>query len=189
MTDLAVHAATSLLTRTGIDPSEVDELVLSCRHQAGNGPNPARTVAVRSGLPTRVPGHTVNMACASGLKAFWAAHQAIQTGDAAVVLVVAADSMSSIPYYGSYKLRWGGAKPADITFIDGWRDGEDPLSGLPMGLTAENVAREYGINRAAQDAWAARSQQRAEAAWRDTVFTTEVVPVEHENGELAADET
>lgn len=189
MTDLAVLAARTLLERVGIDPQAVDELVLSCRHQAGNGPNPARTVAVQVGLAVETPAHTVNMACASGLKAVWAAHQEIVAGDADVVVVVAADSMSTMPYYGSYKLRWEGAKPSDITLIDGWRDGEDPLSGLPMGLTAENVADEYGIGRDDQDAWAARSQQRAEAAWDAEAFTGEVIPVEHEAGSLVADET
>lgn len=189
MADLAVLTAQSLLARVGVDPAVVDELVLSCRHQAGNGPNPARTIAVRSGLAVTTPAHTVNMACASGLKAVWAAHQAIAAGDAEVVLVVAADSMSTMPYYGSYKLRWEGAKPRDITLIDGWRDGEDPLSGLPMGLTAENVAAAYDISREAQDEWAARSQQRAETAWKNGAFDGEVIAVEHDAGELAQDET
>jgi acetyl-CoA C-acetyltransferase len=189
MTTLAVRVATALLERTGLDPAAVDELILSCRHQAGNGPNPGRTVAVKSGLGERTPAHTINMACASGLKAVWLARQAIQAGDSSVVLVVAADSMSTMPYYGSYKLRWGGAKPHDITLIDGWRDGEDPLSGLSMGLTAENVARRYEITREDQDAWAYRSHHRAATAWENGAFASEVIAVQDDAGALAADET
>ncbi|WP_166875046.1 thiolase family protein [Salinibacterium sp. ZJ450] len=189
MTDLAVQTTQLLLQRVGIDPAVIDEVVLSCRHQAGNGPNPARTIAVKSGLAESTPAHTVNMACASGLKAVWAAQQAIAAGDADIVLVSAADSMSSMPYYGSYKLRWEGAKPRDITLKDGWRDGEDPLSGLSMGLTAENVAAKYGISRAAQDEWAARSHQRAEEAWAAGSFGDEVVTIDTASGAFSRDET
>lgn len=189
---LATHVASTLLDRTGVPADAIDELILSCRHQAGNGPNPGRTVAVRAGMPERVTAHTVNMACASGLKAIWLARQAIIAGDAEVVMVVGADSMSTIPYYGSYRLRWQGSRPRDITFIDGWRDGEDPLSGQSMGQTAENVAARYGIARADQDAWALRSHRRAAAAWDRGAFANEVVPISDpaiDGGTFEADET
>lgn len=189
MVDLATTAARACLERTGIDPAVIDELILSCRHQAGNGPNPARTVALLSGLEQRAPAHTVNMACASGMKAIQLARQAVLTGDAEVVLVVAADSMSTMPYYGSYRMRWEGARSRDITLVDGWTDGRDPVVNMTMGQTAERLAREFAIEREAQDAWALTSHHRAAAAWERGRFQREVVPVAFEGGVLERDET
>lgn len=189
MVDLATTAVRACLERTGIDPAAIDELILSCRHQAGNGPNPARTVALLSGLQQRAPAHTVNMACASGMKAIQLARQAVLTGDAEVVLVVAADSMSTMPYYGSYRMRWEGARSRDITLVDGWTDGKDPVVDMTMGQTAERLAREFAVEREAQDAWALMSHRRAAAAWERGRFQREVVPVAFEGGLLERDET
>jgi len=189
MVELALAAGTAALERSGVPSGAVDELVLSCRHQAGNGPNPGRTVALRLGLPERVPAHTVNMACASGLKAVALAAQSVALGEAQVVLVVAADSMSTMPYYGPSSLRWEGLRGKDVTLVDGWRDGTDPVSGLTMGLTAENVAARYNVSRPAQDQWSLRSHQRAQAAWESGAFDDQVVPVEFEGVRLERDET
>ncbi len=187
--DLAVPVAQEALRRAGVPAEAVDQVVLSCRHQAGNGPNPGRTLAVRAGCDVSVTAHTVNMACASGLKAVALAAQAVRLGDADVVLVVGADSMSTIPYYGPSSLRWNGLKHADVTFVDGWKDGLDPLSGVSMGITAENVADRYGIEREAQDAWALQSHQRAAAAWDAGRFADEVMPVDVDGTVLEVDET
>jgi len=95
-----------------------------------------------------------------------------------------------MPYIAPYTLRWGGVRRGDITLSDGWRDGgTDPICGMNMGQTAEKLAREYGVDRAAQDEWAARSQDRVRRAWEEGRFAEEVVPVRSEAGELERDET
>ena len=189
MVELALPVGRAALERSGVPIEAVDELILSCRHQAGNGPNPGRTVALRLGLEEQTPAHTVNMACASGLKALALARQSIALGDAEVVLVVAADSMSTMPFYGPSSLRWEGLRSKDVTFVDGWRDGTDPVSGLSMGLTAENVAARYGITREVQDEWALQSHQRASAAWDQGHFDGQVVPIRYGDSVLRRDET
>jgi acetyl-CoA C-acetyltransferase len=188
---LAVLAA---LKRAGVPADAVDEVVLSNCRQAGNGPNPGRQVALRAGLPEHVPAQTINMACASGLKAVALAHDAVRTGQADIAVAVAAESMSRMPYIASHALRWGGARRGDIVLHDGWRDGgTDPICDMNMGETAELVAERYGVEREAQDAWAARSHARVAAAWGSGRFADEVIPVELErNGtrvELHRDET
>jgi acetyl-CoA C-acetyltransferase len=189
MLDLAVPVAREALARAGVAPDAVDEVILSCRHQAGNGPNPGRTLAVQAGCPQDVTAHTVNMACASGLKAVALAAQAVRLGDADVVLVVGADSMSTIPYYGPSSLRWGGLRHRDVTFVDGWKDGLDPLSGVGMGITAETLADRFDVPRDAQDAWALASHQRAIAARDAGRFDVEVLPVDLDGARLDTDET
>jgi acetyl-CoA acetyltransferase family protein len=188
--ELAALAVEAALARASAPATAVDELILACCRQAGNGPNPGRQVALRAGLPEPVPAQTLNMACASGLKAMHLAAQAVAAGDADLVAVVAAESMSTMPYLGPPELRWQGNRRGDITLVDGWRDGgTDPVCGLNMGQTAERIAERFGVDRAAQDAWAARSHQRVAQAWQAGRFDAEVVPVPVDEGTLSWDET
>lgn len=188
--DIASDVAGAALERAGVSPLEVDEVIFSNCRQAGNGPNPSRQVAIKAGVRLEVPAQTINMACASGMKAVQLAVQSVQLGTADVVLVVAAEAMSRMPYLASHELRWQGARRGDITLIDGWRDGgTDPICGMGMGETAENIARAHGITREAQDAWALRSHRRAAEAWREGRFEDEVVPVERDGVSLREDET
>lgn len=188
--ELGGIAGTAALQRAGVSGDDIGEVVVSNCRQAGNGPNPGRQVAFKAGIPEPVPAQTINMACASGLKAVQLAGQSIQMGEADVTLAVAAESMSTMPYIAPYTLRWGGVRRGDIVISDGWKDGgTDPICGMNMGQTAEKVAREFGIERSAQDAWSARSHQRLEAAWDQGWLAREVVPVKHEDGSLEEDET
>ncbi len=188
--DLGVVAATGALERAALPAEQVDEVVVSNCRQAGNGPNPGRQIGVRAGLPEPVPAQTINMACASGLMSLEHARRSLLLDAAQVALVVAVESMSTMPYLAPSGLRWDGVRRGDITLVDGWRDGgTDPVCGLNMGETAENVAATYGIERRAQDDWAHRSHQRVAAAWADGRFGEEVVAVDHERGRLDRDET
>src|SRR5690606_3791509 len=190
LVELGGIAGAAALERAGVAADAVDEVVVSNCRQAGNGPNPGRQVALRAGVPVHVPAQTINMACASGLKAIQLANRSVLSGDAEVALAIAAESMSTMPYIAPYTLRWGGVRRGDITLSAGWRDGgTDPSCGMNMGQTAEKLAREYGVDRAAQDEWAARSQDRVRRAWEEGRFAEEVVPVRSEAGELERDET
>src|SRR4051794_12209604 len=134
------------LERAGVNPGSVDEVVVSNCRQAGNGPNPGRQMTIRAGVPEPVPAMTINMACASGLKAIQLAHEAVTPGRAEIVAALAAESMTRMQYLASHELRWAGAKRGDIVLRDGWHDGgTDPICGLNMGQTAELVAERYGI--------------------------------------------
>ncbi|MFY1650219.1 thiolase family protein [Solwaraspora sp. WMMB762] len=188
--DLGAVAARAALDRAGLPADAVGEVVASNCRQAGNGPNPGRQITLRAGLAQRTPAQTVNMACASGLKAIQLAAQSVAAGDTGAALVVAVESMSTMPYLADSGLRWDGVRRGDITLVDGWRDGgTDPVCGLNMGQTAERIAERYGIGRVDQDAWAARSHQRAAAAWADGRFTAETVPVPTADGAFERDET
>ncbi|MFF5177802.1 thiolase family protein [Micromonospora sp. NPDC000316] len=179
-------AGAAALERAGVAADAVDETVVSNCRQAGNGPNPGRQISLAAGVPVPVPAQTINMACASGLKAIHLAHQSVVTGEADVALTVAAESMSTMPYIAPYNLRWEGVRRGDILLQDGWRDGgTDPICGMNMGETAEKVAREFGISRADQDAWSARSHQRLVRAWEAGTMAEEVVAL----AELERDET
>ncbi len=175
--ELAVVAVKSTLERTGLRPDQVDQLILGHARQAGCGPNPARQVAVLSGIPVEKPAYTVNQACLSGMQALLAGVRAVRLGEAQVVIAGGTESMSRVPYL--LDARWGfrmGHKPlADAMVRDGFLD---PLSGKVMGETAETLAANYGIPRDEQDAFAALSQQRCEAARRAGRFQAEIVPVE-----------
>ena len=188
--DLGGIVGKAALERSGVPAADLGEVVVSNCRQAGNGPNPGRQVAFKAGVPEPVPAQTINMACASGLKAIQLAAQSILLNDSDVTLAVAAESMSTMPYIAPYTLRWGGVRRGDITLSDGWKDGgTDPICGMNMGETAEKVAREFGVERAAQDAWSARSHQRLGTAWEQGLFDSQIVPVEHEAGSLKQDET
>lgn len=188
--DLGGIAGAAAVERAGIEPAELGEVIVSNCRQAGNGPNPGRQVAFKAGIPEPIPAQTINMACASGLKALHMAAQSIQLGESHVNLAVAAESMSTMPYIAPYSLRWEGVRRGDILLADGWRDGgTDPISGMNMGETAEKVAREYDIDREAQDAWSLRSHQRLEAAWNAGIYDGQIVPVHRADGSLTKDET
>jgi acetyl-CoA C-acetyltransferase len=180
---LGALTATAAVERAGLPADAVEETVVANCRQAGNGPNPGRQMAVRAGFPLASPAQTINMACASGLKAVALAHGSVRAGDASVAVALAAESMSTMPYIAPYTLRWEGVGRGDVTLADGWRDGgTDPLCELNMGQTAELVAERYGISREDQDAWALRSHQRVAAAWADGRFDGQVVPVPLEDG-------
>jgi acetyl-CoA C-acetyltransferase len=176
--DLGVAAAKETLRRAGIEPSEVNESIWGCARQAGGGPNVARQIIYRAEVPETVPAFTVNQACGSGLKAIILATQEILLGRADVVLAGGTESMSRVPYFAE-GARWG-MRMGNQQLVDGmYRDGfNDPLSGLVMGETAENLAQKYEIARDEQDEFALRSQQRAQAAIESGRFDDEVVPLE-----------
>ena len=170
-------AAKEALARSGFLPGEIDEVVFGCARQAGGGPNVARQVAWRSGLPQEVPAYTVNMACGSGLKAIELGFRAIRHGDANVVLAGGTESMSRVPYL-LQGARWG-MRMGHEALVDGmYQDGFlCPLSDMVMGETAERLAELYGIGRDEQDAFALRSQERAALAWKEGRFASQIVKV------------
>jgi acetyl-CoA C-acetyltransferase len=173
---LGVAATTEAMKRAQVEPSDVDQLVYGHARQAGNGPNTARQVAYRSGLPQEVPGFTVNMACGSGVKAVQVAAEDIALGNAEVVVAGGMENMSRTPAILDRMRR--GYRMGNATVYDGmYRDGFlDPLCGLTMGETAENLARKYEIPRPEQDEFALASQRKAEAG--RTRRAKEIVAVE-----------
>ena len=177
--DLGTAAARAALERAGIAGARVDQAVFGHARQAGGGPNVARQIAVRAGVPVERPAYTINQACLSGLQAILAAARAIALGEAEVVLAGGTESLSRVPYLveARWGLRMGHTEAIDAMYRDGYLD---PLCGLVMGETAETLARRYGITRAEQDAYAARSQQRAETARREGWTAREIVPLEVE---------
>lgn len=176
--DLGVIAAVEAIRRASITPAEIEQSIWGCARQAGGGPNVARQITFRAGAPEKVPAFTVNQACGSGLQAIILAAQQIMLGKARVVLAGGAESMSRVPYFAE-GARWG-MRMGNTELVDGmYRDGfNDPLSGLVMGETAENLARQYKVSRAEQDEYALRSQQRAEAAINAGRFDEEKVSLE-----------
>ncbi len=173
---LVVRAA---LERARVDPGVVGDLWFGQARQAGSGPNPARQVAHRAGLPAGVPAQTINKACASGMQAVASAAHAIVAGEVGVAVAGGMESMSRMPYLlDADAARWG-RRMGDFRLVDAmYRDGfHCPLSNLIMGETAEVLARQYGITREASDEYALESQRRAEAAITSGKFDAEIVPV------------
>jgi acetyl-CoA C-acetyltransferase len=174
---LGAAAAREALRRAGIGAEQVDDVLFGCARQAGAGPNVARQVAWRAGVPQEIPAATINMACASSLKAIDLAFRAVRDGDAQVVLAGGVESMSRVPYLLA-GARWGyrmGDQPlADAMYQDGFLC---PLSEMMMGETAERLAEQYRVGREEQDAFALRSQQRAARAQAEGRFDAEIVPV------------
>ncbi len=166
-----------LIRRTGIDPSQVDELIFGCVLQAGLGQNVARQVLIHSGIPKEVPAMTINKVCASGLRAVSLAAQIIKAGDADTVIAGGTENMSASPY-ALTKARWGN-RMNDDTMVDLMiHDGlMDIFNKYHMGLTAENVAEQCSISRQQQDDWGLISQQRADRAIKEGRFKDEIVPV------------
>jgi acetyl-CoA C-acetyltransferase len=175
--ELGVSVVTELLRRSGIERARVGELVFGNARQAGGGPNVARQVSVRSGIPETVPAYTVNMACGSGLKSLQLAAEAVASGRCDVVVAGGTESMSGLPFFlpkmrAGYRL--GHARVVDAMYQDGF---DCPLAGMVMGATAEKLAQELGISRAEQDAFALASQQKARAAVEAGRFADEISPV------------
>src|SRR6516165_10815857 len=145
--DLGVVAVKEALFRTAIEPSAVDEVIIGHARGAGNGPNPARQISFRSGIPQEVPAYTVNKACGSGLKAIILGYQEILLGDADIIVAGGTESMSTVPYMidqARWGLRMGNQHLIDAMYRDGFYC---PLSELVMGETAENLATMYKISR------------------------------------------
>jgi acetyl-CoA C-acetyltransferase len=176
--DLGVAAGKASLERARLRPEQIQQSIWGCARQAGGGPNVARQITYRAGVPETVPAFTVNQACGSGIQAIILAAQQIMLGRADVVLAGGTESMSRVPYFAE-GARWG-MRMGNLELVDGmYRDGfNDPLSGLVMGETAENLARQYEIPRDEQDEYALRSQQRAQAAIEAGRFDSENVPLE-----------
>lgn len=179
--DLGAAAATACLERAGLDVAAVDQTLFGHGRQAGGGPNTARQVAFRAGVPVEKPAYTINQACGSGLQCVISGARHLLLGEAEVVLAGGTESMSNTPYMLP-RARWG-YRLGHAELTDGmYRDGfEDPLSGLVMGETAEELAEEYEISREASDEWALASQARCEAARTSERFAAgdggELVPV------------
>src|SRR2546427_6894679 len=180
--DLGVAVAQESLRRANLQPDQIDDSIWGCARQAGGGPNVARQITFRAGIPDHVPAFTVNQACGSGLRAIILAAEQIMLGRADIVLAGGTESMSRVPYFAE-GARWG-TRMGHVELIDGmYRDGfNDPLSGLVMGETAEELARRYEIARDEQDEYALRSQQRAASAIATGRFSDEILPLELETG-------
>ena len=176
--ELGPVALGAAIERAAVDGAEVSEIIMGQILTAGAGQNPARQAAIAAGVPVEVPAYGVNLLCGSGLKAVAMAQQAIGAGDSTIVVAGGQESMSQAPH--CVHLR-NGTKMGDAGLVDTMiRDGLwDAFNGYHMGCTAENVAGQWQITREQQDAYAARSQQRAEAAQKAGRFDDEIVPVSH----------
>jgi acetyl-CoA C-acetyltransferase len=177
-TELGTHAVRAALERAGLSGDEVQEVVLGCVLQAGLGQNPARQAAIGAGIPKEVPSTTVNMLCGSGLKAVALASQMVRTGDVDVVVAGGMENMTRAPYLvpsARFGARMGAAEMIDSMVFDGLTDA---FNDIHMGVTAENLAEQYGISREEQDEFAAASHQKAERAIQEGVFKDEIVPIE-----------
>ncbi len=165
------------INRAGIKPNEVDEVYMGCVLQAGLGQNVARQAAIKAGLPVEVPATTVNNVCGSGLKCVGLAAALIAAGDADIVVAGGTENMSLAPYVlqqARFGYRMNDGKVVDTMVKDGlW----DAFNNYHMGITAENVAKEYNVTRERQDEFAAKSQQKCEAAQNAGKFNEEIVPV------------
>jgi acetyl-CoA C-acetyltransferase len=171
---LVLHEA---LRRAGVPAEAVDETIMGCILQAGQGMNPARQASIKSGIPESVPAHTVNKVCGSGLKAVMLAAQAIKAGDAGLVAAGGFESMSRAPFLlpgARWGERLGHGQVLDHMIHEGLTDA---FHDIHMGITAENLVERYGISREDQDAFAAESQARAAAALREGRFQDEIVAV------------
>src|SRR5438309_878672 len=194
--DLAAHVIRAVLDRTDIRDDEVDEVVFGAANQAGeDNRNVARMAALLAGLPSSVPGYTVNRLCASGLQAIVSAAQAVETGQCDVVIAGGVESMTRAPWVMA-KPGTPWARPGEVADTSlGWRlvnpkmkDVDGAKATLPMGETAEEVAVLDGITREQSDAFALRSHERAVAAAKDGRFDGEIVAVQTPAGPVVADE-
>jgi acetyl-CoA C-acetyltransferase len=175
--DMGVVAAKAAMERAGVHPKQIEETIFGNARQAGGGPNPARQVSVRSGVPKEVPAYTVNKACASGMKSIALAYQEIVLGNLDCALAGGTESMSRLPYYLD-GARWG-YRLGHQELVDGmYRDGFFcPLAKMVMGETAELLAEQYKISREEQDQFALCSQTRAAAAITAGRFKEELAPI------------
>ena len=175
--ELGASVIRVLLARANLKPDQISEVILGQVLTGGSGQNPARQALIKAGLPAAIPGMTINKVCGSGLKAVMLASQAVQCGDADIVIAGGQENMSAAPHVllGSRDgFRMGDAKLIDSMIVDGlW----DVYNQYHMGTTAENVAKQYGIPRSQQDEFAVASQNKAEAAQKAGKFKDEIVPV------------
>ena len=176
--DLGALVIRRVLERAAVQPEQVSEVILGQVLTAGVGQNPARQAAMKAGLPNMIPSMTINKVCGSGLKAAMLGAQAIANGDSDIVIAGGQESMSLSPHamMGSRDgYRMGDAKLVDTMIVDGlW----DVYNQYHMGVTAENVAKEYAVTREEQDQFAVKSQNKAEAAQKAGRFADEIIPVE-----------
>ena len=175
--DMGVVAAKAAMERAGVRPEQIEEAIFGNARQAGGGPNPARQISIRSGVPQEVPAYTVNKACASGIKSIALGFQEIATGNLECVLAGGTESMSRLPYYlegGRWGYRMGHQELVDGMYRDGFFC---PLAKMLMGETAEVLAEQYQISREEQDEFALVSQKRAAAAQSSGRLDAEIVPV------------
>jgi acetyl-CoA C-acetyltransferase len=176
--DLGAHVIRKLLERSGLKPDQVSEVIMGQVLAAGVGQNPARQAAIKAGLPDMIPAMTINKVCGSGLKAVMLAAQSVANGDSDVVIAGGQENMSAAPHVmnGSRDgFRMGDARLIDSMIVDGlW----DAFNQYHMGVTAENVAKEYVVTREEQDEFAVKSQNKTEAAQKAGRFRDEIVPFE-----------
>jgi acetyl-CoA C-acetyltransferase len=175
--ELGAPAARAAMASAGLQPSDIDLTIMGNARPAGVGPNPARQIAHRAGIPDSSPAYTVNMACGSGLRAVIDGYQSIVSGECEVVLVGGAESMSRVPYLVEgvrFGHRMGDQILTDAMYKDGFLC---PLCAQVMGETAETLAERYRISRAEQDAFSAESQQRCERARKSGRFADEIAPL------------
>jgi acetyl-CoA C-acetyltransferase len=179
-TDLGATVTKEVVSRSGIEAENVDQVIVGNILSAGQGMNPGRQVGIKGGIPVEKPGLTLNRMCGSGLQAIVSAAQEIALGDADVVLAGGIENMDRAPFLldkGRYGYRMGmpSAEIQDHMVFDGlW----DVFNDYHMGVTAENVAEQYGITREESDEYAARSHQRAQKSNEEEYFTGQIVPVE-----------
>jgi acetyl-CoA C-acetyltransferase len=176
--DLGAHVIRKLLERSRLGPEQVSEVILGQVLAAGVGQNPARQAAIRAGLPDMIPAMTINKVCGSGLKAVMLAAQSVANGDSDVVIAGGQENMSAAPHLLNASrdgFRMGDAKLVDSMIVDGlW----DVFNQYHMGMTAENVAKEYAVTRQEQDEFAVQSQNKTEAAQKAGRFRDEILPFE-----------
>ncbi|MCI0330914.1 MAG: thiolase family protein [candidate division Zixibacteria bacterium] len=186
--DLGTAAASAAIARAGISPDLIDETIYGCARQAGVGPNVARQISHRAGVPDEKAAYTINQACASGLRGVVSGYQSILLGESQIVLTGGTESMSNVPFLLP-KARWGyrlgSAELVDAMYKDGFLC---PLCEQVMGETAETLAVKYKISRREQDEYATMSQNRAEQAWARCDFRDEVAPVEAAGVQVEKDE-
>lgn len=175
--DLGATLIEHIIKETGLNPSEIDEVVIGNVLQAGQGQNPARIAAMKGGLPETVPAFTVNKVCGSGLKSIQLAYQSIVTGENDIVLAGGMENMSQSPMLvnnSRFGFKMGHQSMVDSMVYDGLTD---VFNQYHMGITAENLVEQYGISREEQDTFAVNSQQKAVRAQQNGEFDSEIVPV------------
>ncbi|PZH65972.1 acetyl-CoA C-acyltransferase [Staphylococcus aureus] len=175
--DLGATLIEHIIKETGLNPSEIDEVIIGNVLQAGQGQNPARIAAMKGGLPETVPAFTVNKVCGSGLKSIQLAYQSIVTGENDIVLAGGMENMSQSPMLvnnSRFGFKMGHQSMVDSMVYDGLTD---VFNQYHMGITAENLVEQYGISREEQDTFAVNSQQKAVRAQQKGEFDSEIVPV------------
>ncbi|MDA2783574.1 acetyl-CoA C-acetyltransferase [Staphylococcus aureus] len=175
--DLGATLIEHIIKETGLNPSEIDEVIIGNVLQAGQGQNPARIAAMKGGLPETVPAFTVNKVCGSGLKSIQLAYQSIVTGENDIVLAGGMENMSQSPMLvnnSRFGFKMGHQLMVDSMVYDGLTD---VFNQYHMGITAENLVEQYGISREEQDTFAVNSQHKAVRAQQNGEFDSEIVPV------------